>query len=116
MNNTSKLLEIIKIDQNVVFGKSDCPFAQASLVLIQALKDSQIINDFRMLYLDSDFTNSELKEVMGTFGWQPTGYQEFPTKPQIFINGKYVGDNMQFYLSDYNVGQNKPNLKNPRYF
>jgi glutaredoxin-related protein len=49
-------------------------------------------------------------------GWQPDGSQYVATKPQIFVDGQYIGGNFEFYNSKWNVGENMPNLMNPLRF
>ena len=116
MKTLDQLFEIIKLDKNVIFCKDFCPFCTATTSLINKLVELEQITNHRMLTLDKDFTNSQLKQIVLKYNWFPKGYQEYPTKPQIFVNSEYIGDNMAFYKSNWNLGIDKPNLKNPMFF
>jgi glutaredoxin len=128
MLNLVEITEIIKTE-NVIFSKSGCPFCKASKTLMNSLQEKNIIKFYKTLTLDQDFNNDLLKIIVSNFGWKPASYQQYPTKPQIFINiekTEYIGGNKEFYNSFWNLGINNkiklkdkiyeaPNLKNPMF-
>jgi glutaredoxin len=110
-----QMQEIAKT-QNVAFFKSNCPFCAASQILITTLLESKILDSFEIYMLNTDFDNKTLTDLVINSGWQPDGVQSIATKPQIFLEGQYIGGNFEFYNSKWNVGENMPGLKNPMRF
>jgi glutaredoxin len=127
MKNLQELKKLVS-EKNVIFYKPECPFCAASQKLLEKLQSLGLIIEFSVLYLDSDFDNQVLKELVLSYGWELN--QEYPSKPQIFINerGKteYIPGNDFLYKSDWNLGENSegeielkgqkfkaPQLKNP---
>lgn len=115
MLNLQQIQEITK-SQNVIFGKDNCRFCQASLALCNKLVELKIIDDFVYLNQDQDFDNLTLKQLLLEYNWQPQEFQNTPTKPQVFVQGRYVGDNFEFYKSKWNLGPDMPGLVNPMRF
>jgi glutaredoxin len=109
-------MQAIAKSKNVIFYKQNCPFCTASQKLINQLLESKILDHFEVYILDKDFDNDSLGELAISIGWVPDGGQSYPSKPQIFVQGEYIGGNFEFYNSRWNVGQNMPNLKNPMRF
>ena len=120
------LKDLIK-NQNeaVIFYKSGCPFCASSEKLLNELTANGTIEGYSTIYVENDISNPELKEIVKEYGWIPDSHQEFPSKPQIFIRGEYVGGNSEFHKSKWNVGGEidingekiqTPNLKNPMAF
>lgn len=107
MFTLDQMLEIAK-SQNVIFYKVGCPFCAASEKLMKQLKEAGILKSFNIYYLDKDFDNDTLLELVNQFGWQPESHQQYPSKPQIFINEagstEYIGGNFEFYKSRWNIG------------
>lgn len=97
----------------IIFAKESCRFCDASKILFEELKKQEIINNFTIRMLDEDFDNETLCQLVMNNGWLADGGQQYPSKPQIFMKGEYIGGNFEFYKSHWNVGQAKPNLKNP---
>jgi glutaredoxin len=115
MLSFTQMQEIAKT-QNVAFFKSNCPFCTASQKLIEALLESKILDSFDIYTLGQDFDNETLTDLVSSSGWQPDGVQSIASKPQIFVQGQYVGGNFEFYKSKWNIEENMPNLKNPMRF
>ena len=135
MFTLQKMKEIAK-KENVIFYKQSCPFCIAAEALMKELVKSNIILDYQVYFLDKDFDNETLKELVldPEFGWKPDSHQNFPSKPQIFLNvekGKtqYIGGNKEFYNCSWNLGKNNsgkikiqnkdyqtPNKQNPKRF
>ena len=126
-------LKRISEKQNVIFYKPFCPFCKAAEDLMKKLKEIGIINEYKVYILDKDFDNETLKNLVLEYKWKPERHQEYPTKPQIFMNisgkAEYIGGNKEFYNSKWNLGENNskqikiknlsyntPNLKNPMRF
>ena len=107
-----QIKEIAKT-KNVIFYKDNCPFCEASEHLMNALVNKSVINKYSIYYLNKDFDNQNLKDLALSYDWVPKPFQEFPTKPQIFIDGKYIGGNKEFYLSEFNEAETGPKLQNP---
>lgn len=110
-----QMQEIAKT-QNVIFFKNNCPFCNASIVLLDTLVEGGHIPSYSVYTLDKDFDNTTLGQLALSAGWEPDGIQAFPSKPQIFIDGQYIGGNFELYNSQWNTGESKPNLKNPMRF
>lgn len=130
---TLNQLQTIATSENVIFYKPNCPFCQACEKLMQALKEKQIISDFAVYYLEKDFDNETLTQMVLKFGWQPESHQLYCAKPQVFMNAsqktEYIGGNFEFYKSRWNLGDDNsgeikvngetfqaPNLTNPMRF
>ena len=113
---TVEQMQEIADNNYVIFFKNGCPFCHASVVLFEALKESGKITDYTKYILDTDFENSELGQLARNNGWVADGGQDYPSKPQIFMKGEYIGGNFEFYKSDWNIGEGMPNLKNPMRF
>ncbi len=103
MLTLEQMQEIAKTE-NVIFYKQNCPFCKASEYLFEELNKLGIVEDFSVYYLGEDFDNLTLTNLVKGFGWEPDGYQEVCTKPQIFIYGEYIGGNREFYDSKWNIG------------
>jgi glutaredoxin len=98
-------LRTIAKTENVIFYKRGCPFCSASEKLFNHLKETGIIDTFEMYYLNEDFTDEQLTELVSEFGWQPSSqYQLNCTKPQIFIQSEYIGGNFELHKSKWNLG------------
>jgi len=106
-------IQIISAKSPLAMLKPGCPFCIASKSLIKALADTGIITNFLIVTLGTDFDNETLLEVSSHFGWQSEGYKNYPSKPQVFIDGEYIGGNSEFYQSKWNVGAGMPKLQNP---
>ena len=129
MKTLDQLTKIAKTE-NVIFYKVGCPFCQASENLFKQLQTNGIIDTFSMYYLQQDFSDEQLTELVKQFGWEPVAqYQLNCTKPQIFIKGEYIGGNFELHKSKWNVGtdndgkilvndqlKDTPMLKNPMRF
>jgi glutaredoxin len=115
MYDLQQLQEIVN-NKNVIFNKIGCPFCIAAQKLAEVLVEQKVLDEYLVLTLNEDFDNQTLTELVSKNGWQPDGIQFIATKPQIFIQGQYVGGNFDFYKSSYNTGSGKPNLKNPMRF
>ena len=111
--------------ENVIFYKPNCPFCVATENLFKKLLENSIITNYKVYFLGADFNNQDLTELVKEHGWEPDGYQEVCTKPQIFINGKYVSGNHELYLSKWNLGEQStgkigdkdaPKMTNPMRF
>ncbi len=113
---TDQELKHIISTQYVILVKPNCPFCSASYRLFDQLVDSKVISEYSIYSVNYDFSNQQLHNLCTQFGWQPDGDQDFPTKPQIFMKGEYIGGNSEFYRSNWNIGTGKPNLKNPMRF
>jgi glutaredoxin len=100
----------------VIFAKESCRFCDAAENLFEEIKKQKIISEFTVYILNKDFDSETLTQLVKNNGWEPDGGQTFPTKPQIFMKGEYIGGNFEFYKSHWNVGEGKPNLKNPMRF
>ena len=118
MKNFLKVEQMQEIaDSNyVMFFKTGCPFCNAAQVLFEALNESGAIDDYKVLVLDRDFENAELGQLARNNGWVADGGQDYPSKPQIFMKGEYIGGNFEFYKSTWNTGDGMPNLSNPMRF
>ena len=112
-------------NENVIFYKLGCPFCVAAENLFKKLVELSIIPNYNIYLLSSDFNNQDLTNLVKEYGWEPDGYQEVCTKPQIFINGKYIGGNRELYLSKWNLGEDNtgkirdkdaPKMTNPMRF
>lgn len=112
MLTLEQMKEIVKTT-NVIFFKDHCPFCETSEHLMNALVDKNIVTEYSVYYLDRDFDNQTLKELVSESGWTAKPFQEFPTKPQIYIQNKYIGGNKDFYLSEFNQSETGPKLTNP---
>jgi glutaredoxin len=109
----NKLSQIVKDDKNVMFSKPGCPFCAASYVLLDELVKQGVIPNYTKYFNVGDFSDPELTELVTEYGWQKESeYQVNCTKPQIFINGEYIGGNWELYLSKWNI----TGLKNPMPF
>lgn len=120
-------LETIANTKNVIFYKPGCPYCAASKKLMDELKNIDAISEYEIYYLDQDFDNRTLTELVEKFGWHKTNpLRNHPTKPQIFINEtgetEYIPGNDVFYKSKWNTAgeievNNKristPNWPNP---
>jgi glutaredoxin len=115
MINTQELKRIARTEY-AIFSKANCPFFGPAKNLFDHLVVSKIIPEYSIYILNKDFTNQQLRELCLDFGWQPDGEQDFPSKPQIFMKGEYIGGNFEFYRSSWNIAKNMPNLKNPMRF
>jgi glutaredoxin len=115
MFSLSQMQEIAK-SQNVAFFKQNCPFCTAAQKLIDALLESKVLDSFDVYMLSVDFDNETLTDLVCSSGWQPDGVQSTASKPQIFVQGQYIGGNFEFYKSEWNIGENNPNIKNPMRF
>ena len=116
MFNLVQLNNITKTE-NVIFYKLNCPFCVAT--------ENLFISNYKVYFLGADFNNQDLTELVKEQGWKPDDYQEVGTKPQIFINGEYVGGNNELYLSKWNLGEQStgkigdkdaPKMTNPMRF
>jgi glutaredoxin len=121
------LEEMRKIAQNenVIFYKPGCPFCVAAENFFKKLVELSIIPNYKIYLLGSAFNNQDLTTLVKEYGWQPDGYQEVCTKPQIFVNGEYIGGNRELHLSKWNVGEGNtgkirnidaPKMSNPMRF
>jgi glutaredoxin len=109
----SRLVEIVKNEKNVMFSKPGCPFCSASYKLLDHLVETGVIEGYSKYYNTGDYTNEELTELVTEYGWEKESeYQNNCTKPQIFLEGEFVGGNHELYLSKWN----KENFKNPMRF
>jgi glutaredoxin len=115
MLTLKQLQEIAKIE-NVIFYKPFCPFCVATQKLMEELVKAGILDKYSIYILGEDFDNETLGQLATEAGWQPDGAQAYPSKPQIFIKGQYIGGNFEFYKSSWNVGEDQPNLRNPMRF
>jgi glutaredoxin len=128
MLNLEQMQEIAKTE-NVIFYKPNCPFCKASEYLFEEIHKLGIVEDFSVYMLGEDFDNQTLTSLVTSFGWEPDGYQEVCTKPQVFVSGEYVGGNREFYESKWNLGLDNsgkilvdgeeyhtPSIKNPMNF
>jgi glutaredoxin len=113
---TLNQMQNIADTEYVIFFKSDCPFCIAAEKLMNALVDSKIIDKYSKYVLDQDFDNPTLTELVVNNGWQNTMNANYPSKPQIFMKGEYIGGNAEFYKSKWNIAENMPNLTNPMRF
>ena len=113
------------LNKALIFYKRGCPFCQASEKLLQELVGRGLTESYEKILVEEDIDNLSLKKICDVFGWQPNGYQNYPSKPQIFINGAYINGNSDFYKSIWNSGQKieiqgqqiqTPNLQNPMKF
>jgi glutaredoxin len=106
------------ISQNswVMFSKNNCPFCTASYKLFDTLVEMGVIDSYSVYILDKDFDNETLGKLALWAGWTPDGGQSYPSKPQIFMKGEYIGGNFEFYKSKWNLGDGMPNLRNPMRF
>ncbi len=103
MFSPEKMREIAQTE-NVIFYKHDCPFCIASEKLMTELVARNILDSFSMYYLDEDFDNQLLTDLVKEFGWQPGSHQQYCSKPQIFVNGEFVGGNRELHKSKWNQG------------
>ena len=115
MLNKQQMEEISKI-KNVIFYKQGCPFCVTAQKLADTLVEQKVLTEYSIYILGQDFDNQSLTELALASGWKPDGIQSIVPKPQIFIQGQYIGGNYEFYKSEWNVGKNMPNLKNPMRF
>jgi glutaredoxin-related protein len=113
MLSLEQMQEIAKT-QNVIFFKKNCPICNASIILFDRLVKDKIIEIYSVFVLDVDFRNSTLGELAFSSGWSATGGEAYPSKPQIYIEGEYIGGNWELYRSKWNTSG--PNLKNPMRF
>jgi len=104
MLNIDQLKDIAK-NENVIFYKPGCPFCKASEELFRELVEVGAIEEYSVYQLGEDFNNEELTDLVKEFGWKPDGYQEVASKPQIFIEGQYIGGNRELYISKWNIGE-----------
>ena len=100
----------------VIFAKNNCPFCTASIKLLDNLVSIGQIKTYLKYTIGEDFDDATLGQLSLWAGWKPDGGQSYPSKPQIFMKGQYIGGNFEFYKSDWNNGINKPNLINPMRF
>jgi glutaredoxin len=115
MFTLTQMQEIAKTE-NVIFYKPFCPFCVAAQKLMEELVKGEILDKYSIYTLGEDFDNETLGQLASEAGWHPDGVQVYPSKPQIFVKGEYVGGNFEFYKASWNVGENRPNLKNPMRF
>jgi glutaredoxin len=113
---TVEQMQEIANTKNVIFFKNGCPFCNASIVLLDELKSAGKIDEYVVYVLDKDFENDNLGQLARNNGWVADGGQDYPSKPQIFMKGEYIGGNFEFYKSKWNVGEGMPNLNNPMRF
>ena len=106
-------IQKISAKEPLAMFKPGCPYCTATKSLIDVLTETGIITDFSIFTLGTDFTNETLLEVCLHFGWQSEGFQNYPSKPQVFIEGELIGGNLEFYKSKWNVGAEMPKLQNP---
>jgi glutaredoxin len=106
MLTLDQLKDIAK-NENVIFYKLGCPFCKAAEELCKELIEEGVIEEYSVYHLGEDFTNQDLTDLVKEFGWKADGYQEVCTKPQIFMEGQYVGGNREFYLSKWNLGDDQ---------
>jgi glutaredoxin-related protein len=99
--------------QYLIFAKESCRFCDASIRLFEELIKHSIIDNFTVRVLDEDFDNATLSQLAINNDWLSDSGQRYPSKPQIYMKGEYIGGNFEFYKSQWNIGQNMPNLKNP---
>ena len=106
----------ISTTQNVIFYKPNCPFCFASRVLLDKLVANKIINEYHVYMLGEDFDDTTLTQLIEqSTTWKKSDHEQAPSKPQIFLDGNYVGGNVDFYQSSWNVGEGKPNLPLPKH-
>jgi len=110
---TTYFIQKISANQSLAMFKPGCPYCTATKTLIEALAETGVVTDFSIFILDTDFTNETLLAVSEHFGWQPNGFQNYPSKPQVFIQGELIGGNLEFYKSKWNTGEGMPNMPNP---
>jgi glutaredoxin len=115
MLDLTQMQEIAKT-KNVIFYKDNCPFCHASIKLLEELKKTAMIDDYLVLTLDEDYSNEALGELARSQNWESDSGQLYPSKPQIFLGGKWIGGNYELYNSNWNIGSGMPNLKNPLRF
>jgi glutaredoxin len=115
MLTLQQMQDITKV-QNVIFYKPNCPFCVAAQRLLDTLVAANILNEYSVYSLGEDYDNETLAQLALSSGWEPDGVQAFPSKPQIFVQAEYIGGNFELYKSRWNVGEGKPNLKNPMRF
>jgi glutaredoxin len=109
----TRLQKIVQDNQNIIFSKPGCPFCSASYILLDNLVKTGAISKYTKYYNLADYKNEELTELVSSYGWQKESeYQDNCTKPQIFLNGEFIGGNRELYLSKWN----KDGLKNPMRF
>ncbi len=113
---TLSQMQKIAQTQYVIFAKNNCPFCTASFKLLDALVSTGQIVGYVTYILDQDFDNDTLGQLSLWAGWKSDGGQNYPSKPQVFMKGQYLGGNFEFYKSDWNNGSDKPNLVNPMRF
>jgi glutaredoxin len=109
-------MQAIADSKNVIFYKRGCPFCVATQNLFDALANQQIVSQYVIYTLGQDFDNQTLTQLVASNGWLADGQQSVASKPQIFVDGQYIGGNFEFYKSKWNVAQDMPNLKNPMRF
>jgi len=112
--STDTFIDEINSGTNVAFFKPGCPFCHAAQELIDILVENKLTAPFTIYNLGVDFDNDTLLDVAHAFNWQPDGIQQYPTKPQIFVEGEFIGGNSEFYTSRWNMGEGMPQQKNPR--
>jgi glutaredoxin len=113
MLSLEQMQEIAKT-QNVIFFKKQCPFCDAAIVLLDRLVKDKMLESYSVYILDVDFKNKTLGELAISTGWEASGGESYPSKPQIYLNGEYIGGNWELYKSKWNT--KGPNLKNPMRF
>lgn len=90
------LKELIRKEENVLFVKEGCPYCTKALARADELKRQGVIKDYLVQTLNKDFNDETLGKLVQDFGGQKHVHWGKATKPQIFMNGEYVGDSMAF--------------------
>lgn len=105
MLTKEECIQKILTEKNILFYKPGCPYCEASQRLMEALIESEIIQEYSVYYVhpSGDLTNDVLKETVSELGWSGS-QRNYPTKPQVFVHGEYVGGNDDFYNSKWNIG------------
>ena len=111
MYSKIQLTQLLETNPNIIFTKNNCPFCVASTKLLDYLVANKAIENYLVLTLDKDFDNETLRDFVTDFGWNQVGWN-YPTKPQTFLQGKFVGDNKALYNSTINQKLSSP-IKNP---
>lgn len=117
-NNFLTLEQMLELTRtcNIAFIKHHCPFCTASIKLLDELKSNKIIDDYIVKILDEDYTNQDLDKLAKAYDWESDSGQAYPSKPQIWIKGEFIGGNFEFYKSEWNLDKNMPKLANPMRF
>ena len=89
-----KMQEVIRKEENVLFVKKGCPYCTKALKHADELKRQGKIDDYEVWTLGSDFDDETLGQIVKDNGGDT--HWGKATKPQIFMDSKYIGDSMAF--------------------